>query len=327
MKRMTSCIFSGLSMMVFCSVSLAVELTYPEKVPLTYAKVVEKDGTKVIELGNDAISYEPGQLDKILAGYGLTLGYPERVPSTYAKVVEKDGTKVIELGNDAISYGPEALDQIFAGYGLTLLYPERVPSTYAKLVEDKDGDKVIAFGNDAISYEPEQFNKILAAYDFSSVRRSRLITRTGTVQAIDLGKRMVTLKGSRGNEITVYVTERAKNLPQLKVGDQVTVKFYEDLALRVVPPGQAAPAPTTTSARSAAQPGEKPGGVEVRQTTVTVTIEAIDKKAGTVTFKGPAGNSRTIKAADPKNLELIKVGDPVEITYTETLAVSVEPGM
>ena len=255
----------------------------------------------------------------------VELTYPEKVPSTYAKVVEKDGKKVIEFGNDAISYGPENLDKILAGYGLTLGYPERVPATYAKLVEDKDGNKVIEFGNDAISYEPEQFNKILASYDFSSVRRSRLVTRTGTVQAIDLDKRLVTLKGSRGNEITVYVTDRAKNLPQLKVGDQVTMKYYEDLALRVVPPGQAAPAPTTTSARSTAAPGETPGGVEARVTTVTVTIEAIDKQAGTVTFKGPAGISRTIKAADPKNLDLIKVGDPVAITYTEALAVSVEP--
>ena len=46
MKRMTLCIFSVLSMMVFCSVSLAVELTYPEKVPSTYAKVVEKEGRR-----------------------------------------------------------------------------------------------------------------------------------------------------------------------------------------------------------------------------------------------------------------------------------------
>ena len=326
MKRMTLCILSGLSMMVFCSVSLAVELTYPEKVPSTYAKVVEKEGKKVIEFGNDAIAYEPKQLDQILAGYELTLGYPERVPSTYAKAVEKEGKKVIEFGNDAIAYDPKQLDKILAGYGLTLLYPENVPSTYAKAVE-KEGKKVIEFGNDAISYEPEQFNKILAGYDFPSVRRSRLVTRTGTVQAIDLDKRLVTLKGSRGNEITVYVTDRAKNLPQLKVGDQVTMSYYEELALRVVPPGQAAPAPTMTSARSTAEPGEKPGGVEARETTVTVTIEAIDKNAGTVTFKGPAGNSRTVKAADPKNLELIKVGDPVEITYTEAFAVSVEPAM
>jgi hypothetical protein len=33
---------------------------------------------------------------------------------------------------------------------------------------------------------------------------------------------------------------------------------------------------------------------------------------------------RTIRAEDPKNLEKIKVGDRVAITYKEALAISVE---
>jgi ribosomal protein L1 len=116
MKRMTLFVFSMLSIMVFCSVSLAVELTNIEKVPSTYAKTVEKDGKKVIEFGNDAIVYEPEALDKILAGYGLTLQNTATVPSTYATTVEKDGKKVIEFGNDAINYEPERFDKILAGY-------------------------------------------------------------------------------------------------------------------------------------------------------------------------------------------------------------------
>jgi hypothetical protein len=101
---------------VFCSVSLAVELIYPEKVPSTYAKLVEKDGKKVIEFGNDAISYEPENLNKILAGYGVTLQNPEKVPSTYATIVEKDGKKEIVFGNDAWVYEPAQLNKILAGY-------------------------------------------------------------------------------------------------------------------------------------------------------------------------------------------------------------------
>jgi Cu/Ag efflux protein CusF len=57
--------------------------------------------------------------------------------------------------------------------------------------------------------------------------------------------------------------------------------------------------------------------------TATVTVEAIDLKAGTATVKGPEGNSFTVKAQDKKNLEKIKVGDRVEITYTEALGISV----
>lgn len=157
-----------------------------------------------------------------------------------------------------------------------------------------------------------------------TVNRARVVNLTATVKAIDLDKRLVTLQGPKGNEVTIHVDERAKNLPQVKVGDQVKVKYYEALALRVVPPGQTAPPPSATGAIATAQPGEKPAGVAGREVTVTVTIEAINQKAGTVTFKGPGGNSETVKAQDPNNLKLIKVGDQVEITYTEALALSVE---
>ncbi len=157
-----------------------------------------------------------------------------------------------------------------------------------------------------------------------SVTRARVVNLTATVKAIDLDKRLVTLQGPKGNEVTVEVGEEAKNLPQVKVGDQVKVKYYEALAFRVVPPGQAAPPPSATSAVATAQPGQKPAAVGGHEVTVTVTVEAINQKAGTVTFKGPQGNSKTVKAQDPNNLKLIKVGDQVEITYTEALAISVE---
>jgi ribosomal 50S subunit-recycling heat shock protein len=157
-----------------------------------------------------------------------------------------------------------------------------------------------------------------------TVKRARLITLTATVEAVDLEHRLVTLKGPRGNEVTIEVGDRVKNLPQVQVGDQVKVKYYEALAFRVLPPGATTPSASAAGAVATAQPGEKPAGVGAHEVTVTVTIEAINHKASTVTFKGPAGNSVTVRAQDPKNLQKIKVGDQVEITYTEALGISVE---
>jgi DNA-binding beta-propeller fold protein YncE len=74
-----------------------------------------------------------------------------------------------------------------------------------------------------------------------------------------------------------------------------------------------------------AKPGEKPAGAAATQVNMTATIEAIDQATGTVTLKGPQGNSRTIKARDPKNLQKVQVGDLVDITYTEAVAVRVRP--
>ena len=74
----------------------------------------------------------------------------------------------------------------------------------------------------------------------------------------------------------------------------------------------------------AAKPGEKPKASATRQTTVTVAITAIDPKVPSVTFKGPQGNERTVRVKDPKKLDGVKVGDTVEITTTESVAISVE---
>ncbi len=43
-----------------------------------------------------------------------------------------------------------------------------------------------------------------------------------------------------------------------------------------------------------------------------------------MTIKGPEGNTETVKARDPKNLDAVKVGDLVEITYTRALAIALD---
>jgi ribosomal protein S17 len=57
---------------------------------------------------------------------------------------------------------------------------------------------------------------------------------------------------------------------------------------------------------------------------MTVTVVEVDKAAKTVTIKGPEGQTETVKARDPKNLDLVKAGDLVEITYTRALAIGLD---
>jgi hypothetical protein len=157
-----------------------------------------------------------------------------------------------------------------------------------------------------------------------SVKKEQLVTATATVEAIDLQKRVVTLKGPKGNVFDVMVGEEARNLPQVKVGDQVKVKYYESIAYRIVKPGEGISGAQETAALERARKGEKPGGMMGRQVTIRATITAIDKKKQMVTLKGPEGKSVTVKAENPENLKKVKVGDDVEITYTEALAISVD---
>jgi Cu/Ag efflux protein CusF len=147
---------------------------------------------------------------------------------------------------------------------------------------------------------------------------------TATVVKIDHKKREVTLKAADGREETFVVDQAAKNLDQVKKGDILVVTYAEALAYEVKKPGAAGTAAKATVGGATAKPGEKPAGVIAREVTVTVTITAIDEKAPTVTFKGPKGNTRTVKVKDPAKLKDVKVGDKVEITYTQALALSVE---
>ncbi len=57
---------------------------------------------------------------------------------------------------------------------------------------------------------------------------------------------------------------------------------------------------------------------------MVATITGIDRASERVTLTGPGGESTTVKARDPRNLDKIKVGDPVVITYTEAVGISVE---
>ncbi len=157
-----------------------------------------------------------------------------------------------------------------------------------------------------------------------SVKKERAVSTKATVQAVDLEKRVVTLKGEKGNVFDVAVGEEVRNLPQVKVGDIVVVKYYESIAFRILKPGEIAEGVRETETMSRAKPGESPAGKVGREVSLVATIQAIDKKKATVTLKGPEGRTVTVKAENPKNLEKIKVGDEVQITYTEALAVSVE---
>ena len=56
-------------------------------------------------------------------------------------------------------------------------------------------------------------------------KRERVVTLTGTVEAVDLANRVVTIKGSKGKVVDLKVGDQAKNLDQVKVGDKVVAKY------------------------------------------------------------------------------------------------------
>jgi Cu/Ag efflux protein CusF len=147
---------------------------------------------------------------------------------------------------------------------------------------------------------------------------------TATVVKIDQKTRKVTLQAADGRKETFVVDKAVKNLEQVKKGDIVVATYAEALVYEVKKGGGATPAAGAAVGAATAKPGEKPAAVVTRERTVTVAVTAIDEKVPSVSFKGPKGNTRTIKVKDPAKLKNVKVGDSVELTYTEALALSIE---
>lgn len=72
--------------------------------------------------------------------------------------------------------------------------------------------------------------------------------------------------------------------------------------------------------------GGTPGRVSVDVIKLTGTVKAVDLEKKTVTVEGSGGRVETIDAKDARNLDQLKVGDKVTVTYTQALAVFVRKG-
>jgi hypothetical protein len=151
------------------------------------------------------------------------------------------------------------------------------------------------------------------------------VTLRGAVQAIDHAARTVTIQGEGGGVITLDVPTTITRFDQVKVGDVVTMTYYDRVSVRSKPEGEAAVnqviEPTTTLT-----PGALPGATRARQRVATMTLTALDPATRSVTFSGPTGKSYTrflIDTVDPAVFASLKVGDRVDVTWTEALSLQV----
>ena len=152
-----------------------------------------------------------------------------------------------------------------------------------------------------------------------------LVTLSGEVTAVDVPGREVTLRGPLGGLVTGKVSTDVKNLDQVKVGDLVTIAYYQSTAVTAKRKGESKP--IFTGSNSAAEKGELPGGYVATQTTETVTVISVDAEARSIVFQDDKGN---ITAANVKRPEFaakladLKPGDQLEVVTTEAYIVNVD---
>jgi hypothetical protein len=120
-----------------------------------------------------------------------------------------------------------------------------------------------------------------------------MVTVKAKVEAIESESRTINLRMDDGRIETIVASDEMKTFDQIKVGDVVTAKYYDTITVRK----------------------KEPGEPELNTWAKGVTPSASGKPAGTYSSK----------VADKEALAKLKVGDRVDITWTEALLVSVVP--
>ena len=152
----------------------------------------------------------------------------------------------------------------------------------------------------------------------------RVAQVSASVEAVDYAKRVVTLKRSAGDIVTLPVGPEVRNFDQIRVGDLVVVRYLEALALELKKGGTAKRERTDRDLTERAEPGERPARVDAHQVHVVADVIAILPQSQTVRLRGPT-RVVDLQVYDPEQFRLVAVGDQVEATYIEAVAISVEP--
>jgi hypothetical protein len=150
-----------------------------------------------------------------------------------------------------------------------------------------------------------------------------------TVVAVQKAERIVSLRGPDGRTLTVEVGPQVRNFDQIQVGDRVIASYYEAVGFALKKPGEGDGGSDAGLIAGRAKPGDRPAAAVGHYAQTTVTIESVDRKTYTVTFRGEDGLTRAVPVVTPEGRAFaskLKPGDQVEISYEEAVAISVEPG-
>lgn len=155
--------------------------------------------------------------------------------------------------------------------------------------------------------------------------RQREVTVRAIVEKVDVKERLVTLLAPDGSTETIRVPDVARNLSQLKKGDEVIASYYQSAAFEVIKKSDAKLGVTAEEGAARAPLGDKPGAIGARVITIVADVVKLDAEAKQAVLRGPEGKTVTVNVYNPAAFEKVKVGDRVEIKITEALGIDVQP--
>lgn len=148
------------------------------------------------------------------------------------------------------------------------------------------------------------------------------LTASATVTAIDLETRQVSLKNAEGETFDIVAGEQVANLPNVKVGDKVTLKYLQILDVELLKGTAGIRKRIVEVDGERAGADEKPGGGVGMKVTIYADVIGLDKQQQTVTVRG-VDETLTIKINNPEQFSLIAEGDQLKAVQTKAIGIGI----
>jgi hypothetical protein len=148
-----------------------------------------------------------------------------------------------------------------------------------------------------------------------------------SVEAVDVEKRHITLKGPEGNTGVFEVGDQVQRLSEIKPGDTIHADYTVGAVAELrEPTEEEKSAPLTEVTAASRGTSEEPPAAGIgRSVRAVASIESLDPTAQSATVKGPEGGVVTVHVEDPTVFNSLKVGQPIVVTFAEKLVLSVQP--
>ena len=92
--------------------------------------------------------------------------------------------------------------------------------------------------------------------------KAEMRTETAIVESIDAKTRTITLKRPDGTFVGTVAGPEVKRFAEIKVGDKVSAKYYENVVLRLLTPGERG---VDTASRTTTSSGRRSGSSSTRR--------------------------------------------------------------
>lgn len=157
-----------------------------------------------------------------------------------------------------------------------------------------------------------------------AVEASQVITK---VISVDAANHEVVVEGAEGKPVHIQLSDKAKDLGNLKAGDKVqldvirSIGTFLDTDVDKSLPGTV----ERVGEMRATENNPNPGGTAYRQVKVQLKITHIDLAKNQVTLQNPAGLKKTVTVEKPElqaKLKDLKVDQSVIVVYTDVLKVT-----